>query len=119
MLIIYPVNTVFPSPRANTIQIMNTAAALSRDGHSVHLIGKKGTADPTEIYRYYGIPENPLLMFHLVPSPRFLSGTRGHESLVMKRTLQVLSFYRNQPKILFTRDPLFASVFGKMAKLFR
>lgn len=119
MIIVYPVNTVFPSTRANTIQILHTAHALATEGHDVHLIGKKGSVSLEEISEYYGITPNARFNVHLVPAPRILKSAKGHESLVMKRTLQILSHFRSSPKILFTRDPLFASLLLRMKRLFK
>jgi glycosyltransferase involved in cell wall biosynthesis len=119
MIVVYPVNTIFPSARANTIQILHTAHALSTQGHEVHLIGKKGQNTVEEIFRHYGIPPQSTLNLHLVPAPRLLNTAKGHESLVMKRTVQILSHFRKAPKILFTRDPLFAGLFLNLRGLFR
>lgn len=119
MIVVYPVNTVFPSARANTIQILHTAHALAAQGHEVHLIGKKGPSTVEEIFRHYGIPSQSSLNLHLVPAPRLLNSAKGHESLVMKRTVQILSRFRKSPKILFTRDPLFAGLFLNLRGLFR
>lgn len=119
MIVVYPVNTIFPSARANTIQILQTAHALAAQGHEVHLIGKKGQSTIQEIFQHYGIPPQSSLNLHLVPAPRLLNTAKGHESLVMKRTVQILSHFRKAPKILFTRDPLFAGLFLNLRKLFR
>ncbi|HET6267717.1 MAG TPA: hypothetical protein VFG11_08370, partial [Acidobacteriota bacterium] len=106
MIIIYPVNTTFPSPRANTIQILQTANALAAAGHDVHLLAKRGQTTEAGIFEYYGLSPNPTLTLHLIPEPRLIKSAKGHESLVLKRTLQVLSHFRNQRKVVFTRDPL-------------
>lgn len=119
MIVVYPVNTIFPSARANTIQILRTAHALAVEGHDVHLIGKKGPSSLSDIYQYYGIPQTTRLNLQLVPAPRLLKTAKGHESLVMKRALQILSHFRKSPKILFTRDPLFASLFLRMKRILR
>ena len=62
MIIIYPVNTSFPSTRANTIQILNTANALAEAGNEVHLICRKGSTSPKKKFlntMASGHPEAP------------------------------------------------------------
>jgi glycosyltransferase involved in cell wall biosynthesis len=119
LVIIYPVNTSFPSTRANTIQILQTANALAAAGNEVHLIAKSGASDPTSIFDYYGISPVPSLHFHFVPAPVLFFGAKTHESLVLKRTIQVLTRFKSREKIVFTRDPLFAEILIKVRRLFR
>jgi glycosyltransferase involved in cell wall biosynthesis len=119
MIIIYPANTIFPSPRANTIQILNTARELAVQENQVHLVAKKTTATLPEIAEFYGLPPTPLFNMHLVAAPRIFRSAKGHESLVLKNTIQILSHYRTLPKIVYTRDPLFASILLKMKRIFQ
>ena len=119
MFIIYPVNTAFPSTRANTIQILQTANALAAAGNEVHLIAKLGSADPAAIFDYYGISPASSLHLHFVPAPAMFSGLKAHESLVLKRTIQILTRFQRRRKIIFTRDPLFADILLKLRTLFR
>lgn len=119
MIIIYPANTIFPSPRANTIQILNTANELASQGNQVYLVAKKTIAASENIADFYGISSNALFMMHLVPAPRIFQSAKGHESLVLKNTIQLLSHYRTRPKFVYTRDPLFASILLKMKSIFR
>ena len=119
MVIIYPVNTAFPSTRANTIQILQTANALAAAGNEVHLIAKSGTSDPSTIFEYYGISAAQSLHFHFVPAPVFFAGSKTHESLVLKRTIQILTRFKTREKFIFTRDPLFAEILIKLRRLFR
>src|ERR1051325_9338536 len=114
MIVIYPANTTLPSPRANTIQILNTARELAAAGAEVHLVAKKAEANPEEILAYYGIGPQQNLHFHLVPAP-LLKISKAHESMVLKKTWQLLRKH-NGEKILFTRDHLFAGLFLKMRK---
>lgn len=118
MIIIYPVNTTFPSARANTIQILQTANELANQGNQVHLLAKKSASSVDEIFDYYGMEASPNLILHLVPAPRLFASAKAHESLILKRTLQVLTHFRRRPKIVFTRDPLFASILLRMRRLF-
>ncbi|MCI0619117.1 hypothetical protein L0244_39610, partial [bacterium] len=83
MVIIYPVNTAFPSTRANTIQILQTANALAAAGSEVHLVTKLGEADPAIIFDYYGISPPSTLHLHFVPAPAMFAGLKAHESLVL------------------------------------
>lgn len=108
MIIIYPVNTSFPSTRANTIQILNTANALAEAENEVHLICRKIDVSEKEIFEYYGIRPSRNLQIHPVTATKWLNSSRAHESLVLKQTLQILNRYRREKKVLFTRDPLFA-----------
>lgn len=110
MIVIYPVNTSFPSIRANTIQILNTANALAEAGNEVHLICRRSDVSDKEIFEYYGIEQSRNLQLHQVTAAKWLSSSKAHESLVVKETLQVLNRYRRDRKILFTRDPLFARI---------
>lgn len=119
MIIIYPANTIFPSPRANTIQILNTASELASQGNQVHLLAKKTTTTVEDIAEFYGLSSNPLFTMHLVPAPRIFHTAKGHESLVLKNTIQMMSHYRTLPKFVYTRDPLFASILLKMKSIFR
>jgi glycosyltransferase involved in cell wall biosynthesis len=118
MIIIYPVNTTFPSPRANTIQILRTANELACLGNEVHLVAKRSSSTLQEIFDYYGIEPSPDLILHLVPAPRIFANTRAHESLILKRAIQVLTHFRRRSKIVFTRDPLFAGMLLRMRSLF-
>ena len=119
MIIIYPVNTAFPSTRANTIQILQTANALAAAGNEVHLITKLGQADPAIIFDYYGITPASTLHLHFVPAPAMFGGSKAHESLVLKRTIQILTRFQRRKKMVFTRDPLFADILLKLRTLFR
>jgi glycosyltransferase involved in cell wall biosynthesis len=119
LVIIYPVNTAFPSKRANTIQILQTANALAAEGNNVHLIAKTGAIDSAEIFEYYGIIPASSLHFHFVPAPVLFSGPKTHESLVLKRTIQILTRFKSVEKFVFTRDPLFAEILIKLRRLFR
>lgn len=119
MIIIYPVNTTFPSTRANTIQILNTANAVANAGNIVHLIARKGSASEEEIFEYYGVRRSEKLQLHLVPPAKWLTSARGQESLVFKQTIQVLHENRKDSKVLFTRDPLFARILVNFRTLFR
>jgi glycosyltransferase involved in cell wall biosynthesis len=119
MIILYPANTILPTPRANTIQILNTARELAAQGNEVHLVAKKADATQEEIRDYYGIESSPSFLMHLVPAPRIFRSAKGHESLVLKKTFQLLTHFRAEKKLLFTRDPLFASILLKFRKLFR
>ncbi|PWT92879.1 MAG: hypothetical protein C5B54_02830 [Acidobacteria bacterium] len=108
MIIVYPANTTLPSSRANTIQILHTVRELAAQGNEVHLIARKGNKSEQEIFEYYGLVSHQNLHLHLV-SPR--------ESIVLKETLVVLGQRRNEEKILFTRDHLFADLLLKMRRL--
>lgn len=119
MIIVYPANTILPTPRANTIQILNTARELAAQGNEVHLVAKKTGASQEEIRDFYGIESVPSFLMHLVPAPRIFRSAKGHESLVLKKTFQLLTHFRAERKLLFTRDPLFASILLKFRKLFR
>ncbi len=118
MKIIYPVNTTFPSPRANTIQILHTARELAACGNEVYLVAKQGNSSVPELLQYYGVSPEPNLKMHLVPAPRIVSGAKIHESLILKETSQLLLRFRGEKMIVFTRDPLFVSLLLRMRKLF-
>lgn len=118
MKIIYPANTTFPSPRANTIQILHTARELAARGNEVHLVARQGNSSVPELFEYYGVQPEPNLKVHLVPAPRILSGAKIHESLILKETSQLLLRFRGERMIVFTRDPLFLSLLLRMRKLF-
>jgi glycosyltransferase involved in cell wall biosynthesis len=115
--IIYPANTTFPSARANTIQILHTAHQLSAVGNEVHLIARQGDGSIPEILNYYGIDQKPNLKIHLVPTPRSLPGSKIHESMILKETIQLLLRFRGESKVVFSRDPLFISLLLKMRNL--
>jgi glycosyltransferase involved in cell wall biosynthesis len=117
MKIIYPANTTFPSARANTIQILHTVRELAANGNEVHLVARQGLSSLEEIYFYYGIEPESNLTIHLVPAPRILPISKLHESLILKKSVQLLRKFRGDSQIVFTRDPLFASLLLKMRKL--
>jgi len=117
VIVIYPANTTLPTPRANTIQILNTARELAAQGTDVHLVARKAHANPEEILAYYGIAPHENLHFHLVPAP-LIKLAKAHESMVLKKTWQLLRKHTGE-KILFTRDHLFASLLLKMRKLMK
>ena len=119
MIVVYPVNTSFPSPRANTIQILNTATAMAEAGNEVHLVARKSNAEEAEIFRYYGIQKPPDLHLHLVPAGKWWKSSKAQESLVLKKTVHVLAANRSRIKVVFTRDPLFARLLINMRSMFR
>lgn len=118
MKIIYPANTTFPSPRANTIQILHTVRELAARGNEVHLVARQGSAGVPEVFEYYGVERHPNLKIHLVPPSRVLTNTKVHESLILKESMQLLLRFRGENNIVLSRDPLFTNLLLKMRKLF-
>ena len=80
-------------------------------------MARQGLSSMEEIYFYYGIEPEPNLTIHLVPAPRILQISKLHESLILKKSVQLLRKFRGESQIVFTRDPLFASLLLKMRKL--
>lgn len=75
MRILYPVSEVFPNPTARSIQIMNTAAALARRGHRVHLLLGRGAGGGVgALLEYYGLAPTAGLEIEFLPILRSRGG---------------------------------------------
>ncbi|MEW6366011.1 MAG: glycosyltransferase family 4 protein [Acidobacteriota bacterium] len=106
--VIYPFNSQLPSPRANSIQVMNTCHALARLGARVHLLARReGSGESSRVLDYYGLPPVDDLDIRFLPTIRLGSDAIFNLSfqLSMVRALRSLSRQASQ-RVLFTRDML-------------
>ncbi len=119
--ILYPINTQLPSPRANSIQVVNTCHALCRSGITVHLLARReGSLDQAAVLDYYGLPPDDRLHLHFLPTalpgnPRVFNLTY---QVSMLRRLVAL----RRPGVrqcLFTRDLLCASTALRLRRVLK
>ena len=109
--VVYPFNSQLPSPRANSIQVMNTCHALARLGARVHLLARReGSADMSRVLEYYGLQPVDDLDIRFLPTVRFGPDAIFNLSfqLSMVRALHTL-VGKASHRILFTRDMLCAA----------
>lgn len=115
----YPVNSQLPSPRANSIQIMNTCHCLAQNGVNVHVLAReRGSGSLEDTHAYYGLSPHPMLHIHLLPTARLGSDmlfNATFQASMIRRLWQLRDLERRQ--IVFTRDILCASSVLRLSPL--
>ncbi len=119
--VVYPFNSQLPSPRANSIQVMNTCHALARLGAKVHLLARReGSASRSRVFDYYGLPPVDDLDIEFLPTVRFANDAIFNLSfqLSMVRAMRALVRQASH-RVLFTRDMLCAATAIRLRRWLR
>lgn len=89
MKLTYLSQSVLPSERANSVQVMQMCAAFAEAGHAVELIAKSGQDKVDDVFSHYGVPET-FGITHLNP-PAFKGRSLVMPVLAASATLGVES----------------------------
>lgn len=109
--ILYPINSQLPSPRANSIQVVNTCHALAEAGAVVHLLARLSrSGSPEEIMDYYGLKPSGRLRFHFLRTAWIGSISFFNLTFQASMTRRLFALRRRGARqCLYTRDMMCAA----------
>jgi glycosyltransferase involved in cell wall biosynthesis len=103
--ILYFARIDFPSPKANSIQTVNTCYELARQGADVLLVVRRLLKSRRDCFAWYGLPEHPRLRFlsMSLPTPSAFNDWDGPYFRFYLASL--LRRHRRRDTVVMTRDP--------------
>ncbi|MBF0344425.1 MAG: glycosyltransferase family 4 protein [Nitrospirae bacterium] len=119
MIIFYPVPEFICATQARFVQIINTANAIAKSGHTVKLIcGKQIGQQISDIFRYYDLNPHPGLDMIFLPIIRrnapFLPFSFG---MIFKLTLLFYLLLNIGKGVIFVRHPKLAAFLIKIRRI--
>lgn len=107
----------FPSPKANSIQTLNTCYEMARAGADVVLVVRRLLRPRRQCFEWYGLPEHPRLRFVSLSLPIDSEFNDWRGTYFRFYLASMLRKYRSRQTILYSRDPAGTELLHEYASL--